>query len=370
MKLLFWLSLLFISYCYLIYPGWVILRGRLCALPVERKPFFPKVSIVIAARNEENYIAEKLQSLLHLDYPRELLDILVVSDGSKDQTNSILRKLAGPRIRSIVLSSPCGKAEAINRAVGETSGDIIVFMDARQRIVPDSVAMLVQGFADPEVGCVSGALMLGVQNESRRGVGSYWRMEKFIRYSESLCGSGVGATGALYAVRRELIPHLPPGTILDDVLIPMEVVRRGARVTFEPRAQVWESDPPNARKEFRRKVRTLYGNYQLLGIAPWLLTSANPIRFEFISHKLCRLAVPFALLEVILASSFLPGFIYRIPLVSIASLLFLGALTYLPFPLHFISRPANLAWTFLLLNSAAFVAFFYFAAGKKHVWVR
>ncbi len=166
-------------------------------------------------------------------------------------------------------------------------------MDARQRVATDSLKTLVESFADPAVGCVSGALMLGDGEEtSPRGVGSYWKLEKAIRYWESTGGSTVGATGALYAVRRTLVPHLPTGIILDDVFIPMEVARRGARVIFEPRALAWDSLPSKPKQEFRRKVRTLFGNYQLLRMAPWLLTTANPLRFEFVSHKAVSFGCP------------------------------------------------------------------------------
>ena len=234
----------------------------------------------------------------------------------------------------------------------------------------DSLKTLVESFADPTVGCVSGALMLGDGEEtSPRGVGSYWRMEKSIRYWESTGGSTVGATGALYAVRRNLVPHLPSGIILDDVFIPMEVARRGARVIFEPRALVWDNLPSSPKQEFRRKVRTLYGNYQLLRLAPWLLTTVNPLRFEFVSHKVCRLAVPFALIGMILSSVFLSGFIYRFPLAAAIGVGTLGALASVRVPLGIVSRLTDLALAFVLLNTAAIVAFFYFAVGKKRVWV-
>ena len=305
-----------------------------------------------------------------LDYPNELVETLIVSDGSTDQTNDILSNLSDSRVRSILLPAHGGKAEALNRAIEAVNGDIVVFMDARQRVATDSLKMLVESFADPAVGCVSGALMLGDGEEtSPRGVGSYWKMEKAIRYWESTGGSTVGATGALYAVRRNLIPHLPTGLILDDVFIPMEVARRGARVIFEPRALAWDDLPPNPKQEFRRKVRTLFGNYQLLRLSPWLLTAANPLRFEFVSHKLCRLAVPFVLIGLILSSVFLSGFLYRLPLGVAIGVCTLGALAVMRAPLGIASRLTDLALAFVLLNTAAIVAFFYFAVGKKRVWV-
>src|SRR5271156_1672846 len=243
-----------IFYAYLLYPSWLYLRAQLYPRPVQRKPIFPKISIIIAVHNEGKNLEKKIHNLQKLDYPEELMEIVIVSDGSTDQTNDILNNLSDSQVRSILLPGHGGKAEALNRAIEAVNGDIVVFMDARQRVATDSLKMLVESFADPTVGCVSGALMLGDGEEtSPRGVGSYWEMEKAIRYWESTGGSAVGATGALYAVRRNLIPHLPTGLILDDVFIPMEVAQRGARVSFEPRALAWDDPPSNPKQEFRRK---------------------------------------------------------------------------------------------------------------------
>jgi len=369
-KLLFWLSIFVILYAYLLYPIWLFFRARFSARPVHRKRIFPTISIVIAARNEETHLEEKLNNLRQLDYPAELFDTLVVSDGSTDGTNDILRNFVNCRVRSIFLPVHSGKAEALNRALEAVQGEIVVFMDARQRVARDSINALIEDFADPAVGCVSGALVLGGSEETvPGGVGTYWEMEKAVRYWESASGSVVGATGALYAVRRKLLPRLPAGLILDDVLIPMSVARAGSRVIFEPRALAWDKLPASPKQEFNRKVRTLFGNYQLLRLAPWLLTAANPLRFEFFSHKLSRLAVPFALIGAILASLFLPGPIYRLPLVAAIGVGTLGLLASVRAPVGVASRLTDLALAFVLLNTAAIVAFFYFAVGKKRVWV-
>jgi poly-beta-1,6-N-acetyl-D-glucosamine synthase len=369
-KPLFWLSMLLVFHAYLLYPIWLFMRARLYPRPVHCGPIFPRISIVIAARNEGRHLEEKLRNLEQLNYPAELVEALVVSDGSTDQTNDILATVSDSRIRSILLPVHGGKAEALNSAIEAVTGDVVVFMDARQRVANDSLRSLVENFADPTVGCVSGALMLGYGGEnSPRGVGSYWKIEKAIRSWESTGGSVVGATGALYAVRRNLVPHLPTGIILDDVFIPMEVVRRGARAIFEPRALVWDSLPSNPTQEFRRKVRTLFGNYQLLGMAPWLLTTKNPLLFEFVSHKVSRLAVPFALMGMILSSVFLSGLIYRLPLAAAIGVGALGALAFLRVPLGIASRLTDFALALVLLNTAAVVALFYFAVGKKQVWV-
>ena len=180
--------------------------------------------------------------------------------------------------------------------------------------------LLIENFADPDVGAASGELMLGDPStgETGKGMGLYWRMEKKIREMESASGSVVGATGAIYCARRELLAAspLPEGTILDDVLLPMQIVRQGYRVIFDSRARAWDSPDLGESREFSRKVRTLSGNYQLLQLAPWLLSSQNGIRFEFISHKLSRLAVPFALLALLIASMFLRQPFYRAALMA------------------------------------------------------
>jgi cellulose synthase/poly-beta-1,6-N-acetylglucosamine synthase-like glycosyltransferase len=181
----------------------------------------------------------------------------------------------------------------------------------------------------------------------------------------------VGATGALYAVRRELLTHVPPGTILDDVYLPMQVVRQGKRVILDERARAWDDPNLGADREFSRKVRTLGGNYQLLQLAPWLLSGSNPIRFEFVSHKLLRLVVPFALAVFLAASLALSSPFYRV--VLILQLVFYAlsvlALTRLVRG-GVVARFADAAGTFVLLNGAAIVALANFVVGRRAAWTR
>lgn len=371
MKLVFWFSLFIVFYAYFAYPAWLLLRSRLKPKPVGAQQVFPKVSIIMAVRNEEKSLEQKLDNLQHLDYPVDLMEAIVVSDASTDRTNAILSALGDPRMRAILLPLHSGKSAALNRALEVAAGDIVVFTDARQRIAVDSLKALVGHFSDPGVGCVSGALMLGSGDAgSLRGVGSYWKFEKSVRFWESTSGSTVGATGALYAARRSLVPRLPTGLVLDDLFIPMTIARSGARVIFEPKALAWDNLPARARQEFRRKVRTLFGNYQLVRLAPWLLTAKNPLLFEFISHKLCRLAVPFAIIAAVLVSPFLNGLIYRLPLIVALGIAILSILAAVRIPLGMLSRLTDLALAFVLLNTAAVVAFYCFASGKKQVWVQ
>jgi cellulose synthase/poly-beta-1,6-N-acetylglucosamine synthase-like glycosyltransferase len=195
-------------------------------------------------------------------------------------------------------------------------------------------------------------------------------MEKAIRQMESDSGSVVGATGAFYAVRRKLLVPLPAETILDDVFIPMNVVRQGARVVFDDRAHAWDVASQGTTREFTRKVRTLTGNYQLLQLAPWLLSAKNPIRFEFVSHKLCRLLVPFALAAALVSSALLSGTFFRVVLLLQLAFYGLGMLAIAQLGRGLVARGADAAFTFVLLNAAALVAFGKFVSGRKAVWTR
>ena len=281
----FWGATALVAYTYFGYAAWLWLRCRWRHKEVRRAPYSPFVSVVIVVRNEEQVLERKVENLLALDYPAERLQLVVVSDGSTDRTEAILHEYANnPRMNVVLNQFPRGKASGLNDALELVEGDVVVFTDARQKVEPCALHLLLENLADEQVGCVSGELMLGdpETGETGEGLGVYWRVEKRIRELESASGSVVGATGALYAIRRELLLPLPSETILDDVYLPMQAARRGFRVVFDDRARAWDSADLGAEREFARKVRTLSGNYQLLQLAPWLLTSANPIRFEFV----------------------------------------------------------------------------------------
>lgn len=373
MRWIFWGAAGLIFYTYLGYAGWLWLRAWISSWPVQRGAQELPISIVMVVRNEEQVLDSKMKNLLELDYPPQLCQIIVVSDGSTDRSAEILQAYgSNPRVHIVLNQLSTGKASGLNDALALAQGDIVVFTDARQRIEPGAVRLLMEGFADPEVGGVSGELMLGdpASGESANGMGLYWKIEKEIRELEARSGSAVGATGALYAVRRELVPTLPAGTILDDVYIPLEVVRQGKRVILEPSARVWDVPFLGADREFARKVRTLSGNYQLVQLAPWLLSRTNPIRLEFISHKLLRLIVPFALAMMLVSSMLLPGRIYRAAFFLQLVFYGLGLLARFRLSLGPITRMADAALTFVILNTAAAVAFLRFVTGRKVVWSR
>ncbi|MGA9642624.1 MAG: glycosyltransferase family 2 protein [Terriglobales bacterium] len=374
MKFVFWASAAVVAYAYVGYPLLLWLRSWWSPRPVMHGVNTPMVSAVMVVRNEEAAIAAKIENLLSLDYPAEKLEVVVVSDGSTDGTGRVLAEFAGKdlRVRTVMKAESSGKAAGLNDAISAARGEVLLFTDARQPIEPPALRLLIENFGDPAVGAASGELMLGdpASGETGKGMGLYWRIEKKIRELESASGSVAGATGAIYCARRELLDLLPEGTILDDVLLPMQVVRRGSRVIFDSRARAWDSPDLGSSREFSRKVRTLSGNYQLLQLAPWLLGSSNRIRFEFVSHKLLRLLVPFALLGLLIASLFLRGPLYRTALFAQLAFYALSLIAIAGMKIGPLSRIADPARTFVVLNSAAMVAFVNFVRGRKAVWVR
>lgn len=373
MRWIFWCAAALVVYTYVGYAAWLWLRARFGPRPVLRGHQEPDVSIVLVVRNEERWLESKLRNLLTLDYPPEHCQIVVVSDGSTDRTEEILREFSRePRITVLLNQISQGKACGLNDALAIARGEVIVFTDARQEIEPLAIRLLVENFADPEVGCVSGELMLGnpESGEAKRRMGLYWRIEKEIRELESASGSVIGATGALYAVKHDLVSALPKGIILDDVYLPMQVVKVGKRTVFDSRARAWDGAHMDASREFDRKVRTLSGNYQLVQTSPWLLSTKNPVLFRFVCHKLLRLVVPFALAAALVTTISAPSLVYRIAL--IIQLLFYGLSLLALLRLNWgpLARLADASLTFVLLNTAAAVAFANFITGRSPAWSR
>jgi cellulose synthase/poly-beta-1,6-N-acetylglucosamine synthase-like glycosyltransferase len=351
MALVFWISIALIAYVYLGYPALLYAVARMVdprrqhasANPTSTPPY--GVSIIIAARNEGARLAARLDNLLSLDYPAARRQIVVVSDGSTDDTLEVLERYHCRGLIDVVSVPPGGKALALNAGIERARFEIVAFADARQTFAPDALRELTSPFADPLVGAVTGELQLDAESACRRsdrdrrvferragrraaafdrreaerrttlrstiadGVGLYWKYEKQMRRHESRIWSTLGATGAIYAIRRALYRPLPADTILDDVLTPMRIVLGGYRVVFNEKALAFDRAASDADAEARRKVRTLAGNYQILALEPALLRPwRNPVWLQYVSHKIGRLAVPYALLaalasSIVLASS-------------------------------------------------------------------
>ena len=370
---LFWFPLGFIVYTYALYPLFILAAARLRrrpAPPVQADDRLPPVTMVIVAYNEEHTIEAKLANCDRLDYPRHLLEILVVSDGSTDRTDEILRLSSG--IAFIEADGHFGKPHQLNRALAKARGEIVVFSDARQIYRPDALRMLVRRFADPRVGVVSGELILrDPEDAAAEQIGLYWRYEKLLRGAESRVDSTLGATGAIYAIRRELAAPIPDDMILDDVEIPLQAFRKGYRVVFEPQAVAYDRPSADIGTEFRRKVRTLAGNYQLFARNGWLLLPwRNRIWLQTVSHKLFRLLVPYAMAAVLVATAQLDGLAWRMLFLAQVCCYVVGIAALRSATLRR-NRPAGFLAVFLSLNAAAVVGLYRWLVGTADVrWRR
>lgn len=374
---LFWVAVAALAYTFAGYPALMLALARLRPRPVARAPLEPAVSILIAVHDEERTVGARIENCLALEYPAERLEIVIASDGSTDATVEIARRYArapggGPIVRVVAYPWRRGKPSVLNDTVPHCTGEIVVLGDARQRYEPDAVRRLVENFADPAVGAVSGELML--RNEAGaalgEGVGAYWRYEKLIRRAESAVHSTVGATGAIYALRRRLFVPIPADTLVDDVLIPLRVVRQGFRVVFDGRARAWDRAAASAREESTRKVRTIGGVAQLFARERWLWAPGHPVWVQAISHKLLRLAAPFFMLAALVASALLArrGGVYAAALVS--QLAFYVAAAAGIVTAHrsgILPRLLAMPYAFCLLNLTTLVSLWRYATGAQTV---
>jgi biofilm PGA synthesis N-glycosyltransferase PgaC len=374
MTALFWISALIVGYVYVGYGCLLAVWARIADRRPRRVPYkdgeWPSISIVVAARNEAARLPGRIANLLAQDYPGAR-EIIVVSDGSTDGPAQALAPLLGPTVR--LLEVPAGgKPAALNAGVAAATGDILVFADARQRFAPGALVALLRNFSDPSVGGATGELVLdceeeGVDTAVGEGIGLYWKYEKWLRRNEGRVWSTLGATGAIYALRRTCWSPLPAATLLDDVLAPMRAVLNGCRIVFEEAAIAYDRASVDAAAESRRKRRTLAGNYQILAQEPRLLVPVlNPVWLQYMSHKIGRLLAPWALVALFISSVWLAPLHGGYAIVMAVQGVFYGlALSGALFQAR--ERFPRVAFTFVMMNLSAIGGLLALRHGRQ-VW--
>jgi len=355
----FWISIGMLFFAFSGYPLMLGILARPHKLP-DREDASHPVCILIVAYNEAESIGTRIQNILQSDYPEALLRILVVSDGSTDETVTRVVELKDHRVTVMNCLERKGKAAGLNAGIATISEPFIVLTDVRQRFERDTVRKLVSRLANPNVGAVSGELRICDSSEGTgKGVDAYWKLECYIRAKESLIDSSIGCTGAVYAIRRELFTPLPEDTVLDDVVIPMQIALKGKRVIHDPSALAFDPQKLDPTVERRRKRRTLAGNFQMLFRYPsWILPWRNRLWWQLIAHKYLRLAGPVLLITPVVCSLILSDHpLYRAALLFQAafySLALIGML--LPSRSIIITLPAG----FVFLNTAVVRAFWHY----------
>ncbi|MHB1565345.1 MAG: glycosyltransferase family 2 protein [Acidiferrobacter sp.] len=365
--MLFCVAAVFVLYTYVGYPALLSLRARRQSGRPELPPApLPRVAVVIPAYNEAASIAIKIRQVLQSRYPQNLLRVIVISDGSTDATVSEARRIGDPRLTIIDHELRCGKMAAVNAAMVLVHEPVVVMTDAGEMFDEDTIPRLVVHFADPAVGAVSGELgLVALHSAFSQTLGVYWRYEKWIRAAEATIGSVVGVTGPVYALRRDLYRPMPEDTVLDDLAIPLEIIKQGYKVGYERRAFAFERATQGSDHEFIRKCRTLAGNYQAIARYWRLLLPTSPIAWQFWSHKVFRLLVPYALIGVFVGGMMLPppaALIVTGVQIMFYGLAALMAWTHVPR-----RRWMIFPYTFCVFNWAAVAGSYMYVSGRLNV---
>jgi len=371
LELLFWSLLLIIVYTYIGYPCLLLILSLLKTKPVSKADTAPSVSIVITAYNEEKIIRDKIENSLSLDYPSGKLEIIVASDHSTDRTDEIVSEYAKTGVKLVRNSGQRGKEAAQNEAISHARGDILVLSDASIMIERETLRKMVSNFNDQSIGCVSSEdKIVPSDNTEYQGEGLYVKYEMFLRKLESKVNSLVGASGSLYAARRELCDHSLSG-LSEDFFRVLSVARKGYRTIVEPEAFGIYKTVRSAKKEFRRKMRTVMRGMSALFHAKDML---NPFRYGFlsiqlISHKLLRWSVPWFMIGMAITNVFL------IRESSFYFMIFLAQITFYVLAVvgHFLQERRlktvllKVPYFFCTVNLAILAAWWKYFSGKRYV---
>lgn len=377
-EFLFWTCALLVVYSYAVYPLLVSLLaycfGRTAQPQSPADADLPSLALLIAAHNEESEIAARIENALGMNYPREKLEILIASDGSTDATADIVRGYAAQGVRLLDYRVNRGKATTLNAAMEEVRSDVVILSDANTHMDPESARHLVRWFDDPAVGAVCGRLSLHERDGSRNADSLYWKYETFMKKCESRLGALLGANGANYAIRRELFVPIPPDTIIDDFVIPLQArLRTGCAILFDHQSVAREETPENLGAEFRRRARIGAGGYQSICLLwPLLHPRHGWISFTFLSHKILRWLCPFFLLGMLGSTLALADHpLYRWALLGQSLLYCAAALAHFVPGRWTLLKPLRLPSMFALMNLALLVGFSRWLRGsQKGTWQR
>ena len=378
MEITFWLGLFAIFHAYLGYPACLWLLALIKTTPVKMENITPSVSLVISVYNEERVLARKIENTLDLDYPEELLEIVIISDGSTDKTNNIIRENA-ERNRNIL---PCimptnkGKTACLNDFVPKLRGEIVLFSDANAFYDRDLVLKIVRSFADEKVGYVTGSTKYfsSIESEGIEATSLYSRLERLVKKLETRIGSCVGADGAVFAIRKPLYKPPPPHG-MNDFDVPLSIIKGGHRGILDPQVHCREEAVSTMKGEFRRHIRITSRTIRAIFSHTDLL---NPFRyrvfsFQFVCHKLLRFLVPLLMLLILFSTIMLAiqgSHFYQLGLI-LQVILYLAAVMSPVVPAKSrIGRLFALCHSFVYINAAIFWGWISFLSGETYgTWV-
>jgi cellulose synthase/poly-beta-1,6-N-acetylglucosamine synthase-like glycosyltransferase len=383
---IFWISFGLVCYTFFIYPIFLFLCYALVQVysdilylagRLERRVSgadsqeLPGVTFIIAAYNEEACLPGKIANLRQTAYPIEKLQIIIVSDGSTDRTNELLKSISESFVEIVLLPQRSGKPMALNHGVEYAKHDILVFSDASTLFAPNAVSNLARHFSNPKIGAVCGSVQLIGSQESEQTEGTYWRFERVLRLMESRLGATVNASGAIYALRRKCFVPLQAGDLIDDFLIPMNARKFGYKVIEDPEAVATEFSVDTVKGEFTRRARLAVGSFRALRRME-LASLRGFTGFAFVSHKLLRWLLPFLLVAMLASNVFLLRTpLYRAMFVAQIAFYFWGSLGFIFHEQMKKVRFALLAYFLLTVHVAFLVGFWRCFFGEyKNTWER
>ena len=368
---LFWISLAGLFYVYAGYPLLLVILAPFVHRRRSEVDFTPQLSVLIAAYNEEVGIRRKIEQTLALDYPADLLEILVLSDGSTDRTDAIVESFRDPRVRLLHVPGRKGKTNAQNEGVKIARGDVLIFSDATTIYHPQALRHLASNYGDPKVGAVSGRYQyFDPVGQSPTGLGTiaFWNYENLIKRMQSRIYTITGCCGCIYSVRREAYSALAPD-VISDLVQPLHVIRGGYRVVFDDRALAYEETTQSTSEEFSMRVRVITRGIHGLLSVPDLLTpwKFGWVSFQLWSHKLLRWLVPLFLLVLLGSNFFLWQSFYYSAFLAAQVGFYLIALLSVVLPFHRRWKPLGIPLYFCTLNAAAFCSLIEVLRRRKYV---
>lgn len=373
-KILFWSSVILVVYAYLFYPLVLFILNRFRREVLRKSDELHGITLIVSAYNEESIIEAKIKNLLELDYPKENLEIIIVSDGSDDKTDEIVRKYSDKGIVLADYEVRSGKTEVLNRTIPMAKNEIIVLSDANTFFKKGALKALVRNFGDDRVGCVCGEIRFKNVRANKIGEleGFYWKYEVFLKRLEGAQGSLLGANGGIYAIRKKLFEPLPCNIIVEDFVIPMRILEKGYMVLYEPEAIAYEETAKSIIKEIARRIRIGAGDFQSLVLMRRLL---NPLcgfnAFAFWSHKVFRWFAPFLLLGILFFNAFLVGERFYLALFLMQLSFYFAALIGRASSAATRLKPFGFCYYFVSMNIALLVGFFRFLTNTQSVaWER
>jgi cellulose synthase/poly-beta-1,6-N-acetylglucosamine synthase-like glycosyltransferase len=370
-RIAFWVAAILLFYVYVGYPLILSLIGLFVRRSRAEAGYTPRISVLIAAYNEEEAIERKIQQTLALEYPKEKLELLVLSDCSTDRTDEIVTAFPDSRVRLVRMPERRGKTFAQNVGVKQATGEVIIFSDATAIYHPKALLYLACNYHDGSVGAVSGRYQYfdpGQQSPTGLGSVAFWNYENLIKKMQSSIRTITGCCGCIYSVRKEAYTELP-ADIISDLVQPLQAIKKGYRVVFEDRALAYEETTQSTSEEFSMRVRVVTRAMRgLLSVSdllkPWKF--AWPA-FQLWSHKILRWMVPLFLIALFTANLALIDFrVYRFTL-AVQLFFYAAALLNILLPLHRRWKPLGIPLFFCTLNAAALVSMLEICRGRKYV---